>query len=118
MHPVLRNNLAVLFEATGDVAATAPAGAPALGGRIAGAAVQEPGRPALPLRAYDDAATMYERSATVDPALGDDVYFKLGNLAFRRRDAVRARECWERTVSLNPGHQLARANLESLSVSL
>jgi hypothetical protein len=46
------------------------------------------------------------------------VFFKLGNLAFRRRDSARARECWERTVALNPGHQLARANLESLSVSL
>jgi tetratricopeptide (TPR) repeat protein len=118
-HPVLRNNLAVLLEATGDVSGAE---------RLLRELLSEEALLAQPFKnlgdllyrsgRYDDAATMYERAAAIDAALGDDVFFKLGNLAFRRRDAVRARECWERTVVLNPGHQLARANLESLSVSL
>jgi tetratricopeptide (TPR) repeat protein len=119
MHPVLRNNLAVLLEATGDVAGAE---------RLLRELLSEEASLAQPFKnlgdllyrsgRYDDAAAMYERAAAVDAALGDDVFFKLGNLAFRRRDSGRARECWERTVALNPGHQLARANLESLSVSL
>ncbi|MEZ4585636.1 MAG: tetratricopeptide repeat protein, partial [Gemmatimonadales bacterium] len=115
---VLRNNCAVLLEATGDFAeaermlreaidegATAPHPYKNLGDLL-----YRSGR-------YDDAATAYDRAASIDPDLGDDLFFKLGNLAFRRRDADRARECWERTLSLNPGHQLARANLELLPVS-
>ncbi|MGE0555829.1 MAG: DUF4388 domain-containing protein [Gemmatimonadales bacterium] len=115
---VLRNNCAVLLEATGDFAeaermlreaiddgATAPHPYKNLGDLL-----YRSGR-------YDDAATAYDRAASIDPELGDDLFFKLGNLAFRRRDADRARECWERTLSLNPGHQLARANLELLPVS-
>jgi len=115
---VLRNNCAVLLEATGDFAeaerllreaidegVTAPHPHKNLGDLL-----YRSGR-------YDDAATAYERAAALDPDLGDDLFFKLGNLAFRRRDANRARECWERTLSLNPGHQLARANLELLPVS-
>ena len=48
--------------------------------------------------------------------VGDDLYFKLGNLAFRQRDRDRARDCWRRAAELNPGHQLARSNLEILDV--
>ena len=67
---------------------------------------------------YEEAITLFERATALDPSLGDDVYFKLGNLAFRDRNAPRAKECWEKAVSLNPGHQLARANLDTLRVSL
>jgi tetratricopeptide (TPR) repeat protein len=67
---------------------------------------------------YDEAFEAYERAAKLDPDLGDDLYFKLGNIAFKRRDRERARSCWQRVAELNPSHQLARANLETLDASL
>jgi tetratricopeptide (TPR) repeat protein len=117
-HPVLRNNCAVLLEVAGEVG-------PALD--LLQATVQDDPAVAQPFKnlgdllyragRYDEAGAAYERAATLAPELGDDLFFKLGNLAFRRRDAARARECWERTLALNPGHQLARANLDLLAVS-
>ncbi|MGE3618540.1 MAG: tetratricopeptide repeat protein, partial [Gemmatimonadales bacterium] len=85
--------------------------------------LDEPGLPQIPKNLgdllyrsgrYEEATEHYERAAAIDPTLGDDLFFKLGNLAFRRRDAETARDCWERAVRLNPGHQLARANLDLL----
>jgi tetratricopeptide (TPR) repeat protein len=66
---------------------------------------------------YDDAREAYERAAKLAPELGDDLYFKLGNIAYRRRDHERARESWRRATELNPGHELARANLEMLGAA-
>ncbi len=117
--PVLRNNLAVLLEATG---ATAEAEALLRETLAEEASLPQPfknlGDLCYRSGRYEEAATLYERAAALDPNLGDDLFFKLGNLAFRQRDASRARECWDRTIALNPGHQLARANLETLEVSL
>ncbi len=56
----------------------------------------------------------YERAAKLQPTLGDDLYFKLGNLAFKSQDSNKAKGYWEQATSLNPGHQLARANLDML----
>ncbi|HET9275438.1 MAG TPA: tetratricopeptide repeat protein, partial [Gemmatimonadales bacterium] len=117
--PVLRNNLAVLLEAAGDNATAEEVLRELLAEEAAlpqpfknlGDLLYRSGR-------YDDAAAMYERAAALDGSLGDDLFFKLGNLAFRRRDATAARRHWEHAVALNPGHQLARANLEKLSISL
>jgi tetratricopeptide (TPR) repeat protein len=116
-HPVLKNNLAVLLEASGDVAAAEDL--------LREVVTDEPPEP-QPFKnlgdilyrtgRYDEATEQYDRAAALDPTLGDDLFFKLGNLAFRRRDTERARECWDRAVQLNPGHQLARANLELLGV--
>jgi tetratricopeptide (TPR) repeat protein len=116
-HAVLRNNLAVLLEATGELAEAE---------RLLRAALaDEPSLPQLSknlgdllYRAgrYDDAQEAFDRAAKLAPELGDDLYFKLGNLAFRRRDRDRARDCWRRAAELNPGHQLARSNLEILDV--
>ncbi len=117
--PVLRNNFAVLLEATG---ATGEAEVLLRELLAEEASLPQPfknlGDLCYRSGRYEEAATLYERAASLDPNLGDDLFFKLGNLAFRQRDASRARECWERTVALNPGHQLARANLETLEVSL
>ena len=117
-HPVLRNNLAVLLEATGSHAEAEALLRPMLGEepplsqpfKNLGDLCYRSGR-------YEEAATHFARAAALAPDLGDDVYFKLGNLAFRGRDLDKARQCWERVLALNPGHQLARANLESLRVA-
>lgn len=116
--PALRNNLAVLLELTGDQVgaermlralleedATLPQVSKNLGDIC-----YRSGR-------FEQAAESYERAIRLAPALGDDVHFRLGNLAFRRRDLAVARQHWERTVVLNPAHQLARANLETLPVA-
>jgi tetratricopeptide (TPR) repeat protein len=66
---------------------------------------------------YDEAGEAYERAAKLNPELGDDLYFKLGNIAYKRRDFARARQSWAQATVLNPGHQLARANLEMLDLS-
>ena len=117
-HPVLRNNLAVLLETAGDTA-----GAEAM---LRAAYADDPSLPQLSkniadlcYRAgrYDEAFEAYERAAKLDPSLGDDLFFKLGNIAFKRRDTARARQGWTRATELNPGHQLARANLDLLDAA-
>jgi tetratricopeptide (TPR) repeat protein len=111
----LRNNLAVLLELTGDLVdaerllrglleedATLPQVSKNLGDIC-----YRSGR-------FEQATEYYQRAIRLAPDLGDDVYFRLGNLAFRRRDMSQARAHWDRTVQLNPAHQLARANLDTL----
>jgi tetratricopeptide (TPR) repeat protein len=117
-NPVLQNNLAVLLELSGDLEGAE---------KMLRAALEED--PALPQISknladilyrngrYDDASEAYERAAKLNPELGDDLYFKLGNIAYKRRDHARARESWAQATSLNPGHQLARANLEMLDLT-
>jgi tetratricopeptide (TPR) repeat protein len=113
--PVLRNNLAVLLEGAGDLA-----GAEA---ELRAALAEDPALPQISknladlyYRAgrYDEAHDAYERAAKLQPELGDDLWFKLGNIAYKRRDTDRARTSWQRATELNPGHQLARANLDML----
>ena len=114
----LRNNLAVLQELGGDLASaemmlrTAPAENPTLAqvSKNLGDLLYRAGR-------YDDAFEAYERAAKLSPDLGDDLFFKMGNIAFKRRDRERARACWKRVTELNPGHQLARANLDTLDAT-
>jgi tetratricopeptide (TPR) repeat protein len=115
-NPVLRNNLAVLLEFTGDLA-----GAEA---KLREALTEDPSVPQLSKNLgdllyrtgkYEEADEAYLRAAKLAPDLGDDLYFKLGNIAFRQRDVARARGHWQRVLQLNPNHQLARTNLDSLS---
>ncbi len=117
-NPVLQNNLAVLLELSGDVE-----GAEKM---LRAALVEDPALPQVSKNLadilyrngrYDDAAEAYERAAKLNPELGDDLYFKLGNIAYKRRDHARARESWAQATALNPGHQLARANLEMLDLT-
>jgi tetratricopeptide (TPR) repeat protein len=117
-HPVLQNNLAVLLEVSGDVqgaetllrsALAEDAALPQVSKNL-GDILYRNGR-------YEEAAEAYERAAKLNPELGDDLYFKLGNIAYKRRDHIRARASWAQATSLNPGHQLARANLEMLDLS-
>jgi tetratricopeptide (TPR) repeat protein len=112
---VLRNTLSVLLEATGEVAEAEA--------QLTEAMSEDPAIPQIYKNLgdlcyrsgrYEEATGHYARAAALGPDLGDDLYFKLGNLAFRERDTARARECWQRALDLNPAHQLARANLSSL----
>jgi tetratricopeptide (TPR) repeat protein len=63
---------------------------------------------------YDEAATAYRRAIRLQADLGDDVHFKLGNIAYRAGDKATAAEHWRQALTLNPGHELARTNLEAL----
>ena len=115
---VLRNNLAVLMELGGDLAsaemmlrtALAEDATLAQASKNLGDLLYRAGR-------FDDAFEQFERASKLSPSLGDDLYFKMGNIAFKRRDRARAKECWQRVTELNPGHQLARANLDTLGAS-
>jgi tetratricopeptide (TPR) repeat protein len=117
-NPVLQNNLAVLLEACGDLqgaetmlraALAEDAALPQVSKNLADILYRN-GR-------YEEAGEAYERAAKLNPELGDDLYFKLGNIAYKRRDHARARASWAQATALNPGHQLARANLEMLDLS-
>ena len=115
---VLQNNLAVLLELTGDMAGAEAA--------LRAALAEDPSLPQISKNLadilyrngrYDEAREAYERAAKLAPDLGDDLYFKLGNLAYKRRDKTVARESWSRAATLNPGHELARANLDMLDMA-
>ncbi len=112
---VLLNNHAVFLEASGDLANAEVALQAALG--------ESPALPQISknlgdiyyrLGQFDDAWDAYQRAARLNPELGDDLHFKLGNLALKRGDPDAARGHWGRAVELNPRHQLARANLQTL----
>jgi tetratricopeptide (TPR) repeat protein len=115
---VLQNNLAVLLELSGDVA-----GAESV---LRAALAEDPSLPQISKNLadilyrngrYEEARESYERAAKLAPDLGDDLYFKLGNIAYKRRDHDRARASWAQATTINPGHELARANLEMLDIS-
>lgn len=117
-HPssaVLRNNLAVQLELSGDLAQAEE--------MVRAAFAEEPtysqisknlGDLLYRAGRYEEALEAYERAAKLNPELGDDLYFKMGNIAFRHRDQDRARACWQRATAINPAHQLARTNLDTL----
>lgn len=113
---VLLNNHGVLLEASGDLA-----GAEAV---LTRALEEDPSLPQVSKNLgdicyrqgrYDSAWDAYQRALRLQPDLGDDLHFKLGNLALKRGEPDVARSHWRRAVELNPGHQLARANLETVA---
>ena len=115
---VLQNNLAVLLELGGDMAGAETA--------LRAALAEDPSLPQISKNLadilyrngrYEEARESYERAAKLAPDLGDDLYFKLGNIAYKRRDKRLARESWSRATTLNPGHELARANLDMLDMA-
>lgn len=111
-HPLLRTTLGVLLEATGEIGEAEAHLRHALGedptipqiSKNLGDLLYRAGR-------WDEAEEAYERAATLAPALGDDLHFKLGNLACRRGDLDGARRHWHEALSINPEHALARSNL-------
>jgi tetratricopeptide (TPR) repeat protein len=115
-HAVLQNNFAVLRELAGALDEAEEL--------ITAALRSEPSLPQLSKNLgdlayrgsrYDDAWEAYNRAVELAPDLGDDVYFKLGNIAYKRNDRDLATQLWRRALELNPKHELARANLDTLS---
>lgn len=113
--PVLRNNLAVLLELAGELAraerliASSLTEAPSLAqlSKNLGDVRYRAGR-------YDDAWESYQRAIGLAPELGDDVYFKMGNIAYKRGEREHAEQYWRHALLLNPTHELARSNLATL----
>ncbi|MBA3522929.1 MAG: tetratricopeptide repeat protein [Gemmatimonadales bacterium] len=115
---VLQNNLAVLLELSGDVRGAEAVLRTALGEDASLPQVSKNLADVLYRNGrYDEAREAYERAAKLAPELGDDLYFKLGNIAYKSRDHARARQSWSQATALNPGHELARTNLEMLDLA-
>jgi tetratricopeptide (TPR) repeat protein len=62
--------------------------------------------------AFDDAAESYARAIQLAPELGDDVYFRLGNIHYKRMDRPEAVRLWRRALEVNPQNSVVRTNLE------
>jgi len=63
---------------------------------------------------YEAARVQYERAVKLSPRLGDDIYTRLGTLAFKDNDRDVALLLWRRALDLNPHNETVRTNLEML----
>jgi tetratricopeptide (TPR) repeat protein len=63
---------------------------------------------------YDEALECYQRAVRLCPELGGDVWLKIGNIRFRRRERDDAVVSWERSAALAPDNQMARNNLSTV----
>jgi tetratricopeptide (TPR) repeat protein len=63
----------------------------------------------------DGARTQYEKAVKLAPRLGDDVYLRLGSMAYRGNDRDVALLLWRRALDLNPSNEAVKANLEMLA---
>jgi tetratricopeptide (TPR) repeat protein len=58
------------------------------------------------------AQAQYEKAVKLSPRLGDDVYLRLGTLAYKGNDRDMALLLWRRAFDLNPRNEAVKANLE------
>lgn len=63
---------------------------------------------------HDGARVQYEKAVKLNPRLGDDVYLRLGTLAYKDNDRDVALLLWRRALDLNPHNEAVRTNLETL----
>jgi tetratricopeptide (TPR) repeat protein len=64
---------------------------------------------------HEGARAQYEKAVKLSPRLGDDVYLRLGTMAYRSNDRDVALLLWRRALDLNPINEAVRANLEMLA---
>jgi tetratricopeptide (TPR) repeat protein len=109
---VLRNNLAALLELLGEVEhAEEILREAASDDRPVAQVHKNIGDICYKQDRFEESWDAYQRAVKLAPELGDDVYFKLGNIAFRRGEKERAGALWKTALGLNPQHEQARANL-------
>lgn len=63
---------------------------------------------------HDGARVQYEKAVKLNPRLGDDIYLRLGTLAYKDNDRDVALLLWRRALDLNPHNEAVRTNLETL----
>jgi tetratricopeptide (TPR) repeat protein len=61
---------------------------------------------------HDDALASFMRAIELMPALGDDVYLKIGNIQYKKRNVENAVTHWRRALEMNPQNEIVRNNLE------
>jgi tetratricopeptide (TPR) repeat protein len=61
---------------------------------------------------YDRALESYERATRLAPAQGHDVWFKIGNIRYKKHEREAALACWEKALELDPENALIRTNLD------
>ncbi len=106
-------NLAAVLERRGEVDAAA-----ALYKRATGLTPPSPqahknlGDQAWAHGDMQGAQAQYEKTVKLSPRLGDDVYLRLGTLAYKGNDRDMALLLWRRALDLNPHNEAVKANLE------
>jgi tetratricopeptide (TPR) repeat protein len=115
-HPqaaVLGNTLAAIQERRGDFVAAAHAAEVAM---IADASIPQLhknlGDYFYRSSRFEEALEQYQRAIKINPALGDDVYSKLGSIRFKWQEKEQALAYWERALALNPDNDVLRTNLQ------
>jgi tetratricopeptide (TPR) repeat protein len=63
---------------------------------------------------FDDAMEAYQRAVRLEPALGPDIYLKLGELRYQRGEVGESERCWHRVLELDPGNRQAQVSLDAI----
>ncbi len=63
---------------------------------------------------FDDALESYQRAVRLEPALGPDIYLKLGELRYQRGEVAESQRCWDRVLELDPGNRQAQVSLDAI----
>ncbi len=63
---------------------------------------------------FDDAMEAYQRAVRLEPALGPDIYLRLGELRYQRGEVSESQRCWNRVLELDPGNRQAQVSLDAI----